>query len=331
MVFKIKAQKYDFDSIPYFRNFISRFSEASRPHYITKIFYFKQWLEDKKNINDLLKVQYEDVEEFFRTDINKRKIKITTKEYWRKIINSYYEFVRKIYKKKLRQDFINPVPDLDLYAFDTELDVTINDLFDSQKLLDYEDANRILSHYYYYDFQMFIITGLLLYTGARITEIMSLLEENINLEHCLIFNLIKRTKYKSKYGVYFFPQFFLKYIKIYLEEKNEIYLGNIYLFPSKKNGGKPYFSVRHVQSKLKKVSELLNITSNISPHKFRKLINEERRKKGVAPLERTILLNHTPQSIEARNYLPSLKQIQELKKIYNRTFPFPPFRLGNRC
>lgn len=328
MVFKMNTEDKDMDSIPYFRNFMSRFSEASKKQYITKISYYKSWLENNKQITDLLKARYEDVEEFFRTDINKRNVKITTKEYWRIIINSYYEFVGKIYKKKLRKDFINPVPDHDLYAFDTERDVTINDLLDAGKLLDHEDANRILSHFYFYDFQMFIITGLLLYTGARITEIMSLLEANLNLEHCLIFNLIKRTKYKSKYGVYFFPQFFLKYIKIYLEEKNEISPGNKHVFPSKsKKGEKSYLSVRNVQSKLKKASRLLDITSNVSPHKFRKLINEERRKKGVAPLERTILLNHAPQSVEARNYLPSLKQIQELKKIYIRTFPFPKFKL----
>jgi len=79
-------------------------------------------------------------------------------------------------------------------------------------------------------------------------------------------------------------------------------------------------SVRYIQNQLDKVAELKNITTKHSPHNFRKLINEEREKKGVAPIDRTILLNHTPQSIEARNYLPSLKQIQDLKKIYDKTF-----------
>jgi integrase len=173
---------------------------------------------------------------------------------------------------------------------------------------------------------MFIITGLLLYTGARITEIMSLLEENINLEHHLIFNLIKRTKYKSKYGVYFFPEFFIKHIKLYLDEKKVIHPDKPYMFPGKKEREKQYLSVRYVQQGLDKASEILQITAKHSPHKFRKLINEERRKKGVAPLDRTILLNHTPRSIEARYYLPSLKQIQDLKLIYDKTFPFSVFK-----
>jgi len=323
--------------IPYFERFLKRFSERNRPLIRNKVIFFSKVLYIKFKIRNILKADYDQIE-FFLDYINNRPIirnnKITdktialvTKEKWRSVINSYFSFIEKLSKKKGGFKFTNRTPDSDLYLFDREkrflVDITSN------RKINYEEATRILSYYYFRgdfkDIQTFIIVSLLLYTGARIHELMTLLIENMSLDGRFVFNLIKRTTKVDKYGIYFFPEFFVKDLKIYMELKKREYPDNPFLFPAPRHPG-AFLSDKAVRSRLHDTCKFLNITSEHTPHKFRALLNDARKKKGAAPIDRSALLMHKLPSVEAEHYLKSLKEVIELREIYDITFPFKIFK-----
>jgi len=323
--------------IPYLERFLNRFSEKNRPLIRNKVIFFSKVLSTKFKIKNVLNADYDHIEFFFdyinnrpvirNHKITDRTITLATKEKWRSVINSYFSFIEKLAKKKRDFTFTNRTPDSDLYLFDREKQFLVNII--SNRMINYDEAAKILSYYYFRgtfsDIQTFNITSLLLYTGARINELMSLLIENISLEGRFVFNLIKRTTKVDKYGIYFFPEFFLKDLKIYLELKKREHPDNPYLFPSTKTPG-TFLSDKAVRARLHKTCKFLNITSQHTPHKFRALLNNARKKKGAAPIDRSALLMHKLPSVEAEHYLKSLKEIQELRDIYDKTFPFKKFK-----
>jgi integrase len=307
--------------IPYYSQFISRYSSNYQRDTRNRLLYFAIWLENYKKAGSILDASYEDIHYFFDSDINPRKISLMAKEKWRLPLNSYYTFISKIYKIQKQKMFYNPVPDSDLYTF-TSKKKTAADIILKKELLTYDISKRILDRYYRHNFQMFIVVSLLLYSGARISEIMSLIDENIDLNYRFFYNEIKGAAKKKKFGVYFFPAFFTKYLETYFLEKEYFYPKDKYLFPSKVYKGK-FMRPGAVRAELHKVCEFLKITVPHTPHKFRHLLNRERRKKGVDSLDRTILLNQTPKSTEAKHYNEDLQMILELREIYDKSFPFP--------
>ena len=309
--------------IPYLSQFLKRFSNNYQRTTKNKLLYFVIWLYKTKKIDSILDTEYDDIEQFFEEDIDKRKISLISKEKWRLPLNSYYEFISKIFKRKKGKIFFNPVPDPDLYVFSSKRK-TAADLILKKDLLTYEISKNILDYCYKNDFQMFIIVSLLLYSGARISEIMSLNDEDFIMEHRFLFNEIKGAAKKPKFGVYFFPRFFVKYLKIYLIEKEMLYPEDIFLFPSKVYRSK-FMRTGTVREHIHKICEILKITVPHNPHKFRHLLNRERRKKGVGKMDRTLLLNHTPRDTEAKHYNEDLEAILELREIYDNTFPFPRY------
>ncbi len=323
--------------IPHFERFLKRFSEKNRPLIRNKIIFYSKVLYIKFKISNILDADYDQIE-FFLDYINNRPIvrdnKITektialvTKEKWRTVINSYYAFIEKLANKKGSFTFTNRTPDSDLYLFDREAKFLVD--ISSNRKINYEEANRILSYYYFRgdfkDIQTFIIVSLLLYSGARINELMTLLVENISLDGRFVFNLIKRTTKVDKYGIYFFPEFFVKDLKIYIELKKREYPNNPFLFPAPRHSG-TFLSDKAVRDRLHITCKLLKISAYHTPHKFRALLNDARKKKGAAPIDRSALLMHKLPSVEAEHYLKSLKEVIELREIYDITFPFKIFK-----
>jgi len=334
---KIKYGPKEGKEIPYLERFLKRFSERNRPLIRNKIIFFSKVLNTKFKIKNILDADYDHIEFFFdyinnrpiirNNKMTDKTISLATKEKWRSVVNSYFSYIEKLANKKRDFEFRNRTPDSDLYLFDREkrflVDITSN------RKINYKEATRIQSYFYFrgdfIDIQMFNIVSLLLYTGARIHELMTLLIENISLDGRFVFNLIKRTMKVDKYGIYFYPEFFVKDLKIYLELKKRHYPNSPYLFPTPRNP-KTFLSDKAVRDRLHKACEFLNITSDHTPHKFRALLNDSRKKKGAAPIDRSALLMHKLPSVEAEHYLKSLKEVIELREIYDATFPFKEFK-----
>jgi len=300
---------------------MKRYSKSTFTKNRNKLIYFAKYIETHFN-KGILNADKKEVLHFLENDIDKRKIVRVTKEKWRYFINSYYNYIEKL-KKLDKEIFFNPVPGPDFFQF-YEKEITIEDLEKEEEMLTYETTERILKHYYYTNFMIFVIVCLLLYTGARISEIISIKLSNINLQERFIFVKIKSKKYLNQFGFYFFPKFFVRHLEIWIGQLELIYPDTIFLFPSSRSNFR-HLTGKTVRHNLRDIKKLLNLEEHCNPHAFRNLLNEKREAMGVSKLKRTILLNQKPQGVNEKNYLKSYKTRKKLLGFYDESFPFPEF------
>jgi len=357
--------------IPYFENFIARYSKSFYHHVRNKLITYVLYLEEHYQCtNDkcgftfilynkkesscpncgsedthlielgktIIEADIDDVLDFFKNFINKKRaprtgrpIKKETKHKWRNVLNIYYEYVKEIKEKKENKDkavktiFINPVPSHRLYDFDDRQD-TIDELEQEADLMTYPIVERILNYLYFTRKRLFIITSLLLYTGARISEICRIKLKNIDTDDNYFYVRVKGKKTLKRMGVYFFPKFFIVYLNAWIKSLQLEYPpSNIYLFPS------PYSKGNHISPKtprmhLRDLKNTLGLQCKINPHAFRDFINTERFDKDMNKKYRELLLNQTPKDVNVKNYLKKYKKRKELQEKYNKTFPFPEFK-----
>ncbi len=223
-----------------------------------------------------------------------------------------------------KEELLNPVPGRELYKFDKEK-ITLDDIKKRKKKIAYNHALKLLNYFYFEQFEMYIITGLLAWSGPRVEETVSITIQNIDFENRFIFNILKTTTQEDTYGIYFFPEFFVSDLKLYISQKDLMYPGDEYLFPSPVIQGE-YISQKTVRRKIHEACDLLKIDVKITPHRFRGLLIKNRKKKGVDPEDRKILLNHGLDSTQAKSYILDYEDFYELKEISVSSFPYPEFQ-----
>jgi len=318
-----KKYPLEFDEkIPYFKDFIHRYSKEYYRQVRNKLINYILFLETKNK--SILEADIEDVLDFFKNDINLKKVKRDTKLKWRNVLNAYYEYVKEIKEKMEKIPFINPVPSLNIYPFD-EKPEKIEDLEKEADLMTYPIVKKVLNYLYFTQKRLFIIMSLLLYTGARIKEICRIRLSHLDIEECFFYVRLKSRKYIKRTGIYHFPRFFTKYLFEWIELIKIEYPTTKYLFPS------PYLQDAHLSTKtprrhLSILKNTLGLTCKLNPHAFRDFINTERFDRNMNKKYRMLLLNQTPKNVNVKNYLKKYKKRKELQKVYEKTFPFPEFK-----
>ncbi len=311
--------------IPYFDDFMRRYSRSAYYNQRNRLIEFALYLETFFN-KKITEATYEEILHFFKNDINERNIIREAKQKWRDVINSYYKYYGEIYEKTKGKPFINPVPSKNLFDF-SEKPMTIDDLEKEEELLDYETVEKILNYMYFTRRRLFIITSILLYTGARISETCSIELTNIDLEERFFFTKIKSRIYENKYGIYFLPKFFIPFLSEWIETIKIEYPNTRYLFPSPfPSQSYGHISTNTIRENLRKVKNELGLKCRMNPHAFRDFVNTARFDKGLKTEYRCLLLNQTPKNVNVQYYLKKYKKRKELQKIYDQTLPFPPFK-----
>ncbi|MFX1478313.1 MAG: tyrosine-type recombinase/integrase [Promethearchaeota archaeon] len=353
-----KYTKADEKVIPYLDAFLRNYSDRMKPMIRNKVIYFHKWCKlrfIREGLEDILTFEHAHTLKFLERDINKRKIrngpkkgepiKLVTKEKWRIAIKKYYDFIIKIYKIE-GKIFINPVPDSDIYHFDkpkTDLAKIKRDSF--KRKPNYNHALKLLNYAYYEDFELYIALGFLIWSCPRIEELVSIEVANIEIpekkKEChfeieynskihivrqlrFILTELKRTKKEDKSGVYCYPKFFITHLELYLAQKELIYPGDPYLFPSPLIKGQPV-NQKYFRDRLRDARHYLNIDLKITPHMFRKLTNTYRKRMGVDPDDRALLLNHEIDRVESTSYNLDFEEFARIQVIYNNSFPYPDF------
>jgi len=330
------SKEFDKD-IPRLHQYLkSKYSEKNQKYVRNRLIHFNEWMKGEFEVPNLLTVTLPMVETFFNDVIDIRSIKIVTKNKWRTQLEGYYKYVKTLKEKmsdkvfhdifKIRkEDFFNPIPGILIYRFSKET-VTLAEIKEkSTKLINYDIAITLLNYFYYNWFEMFVIVGLCSWTGARIAEIVSIKINDLDLQNHFFFNILKRTTKEDTYGVYFFPPWFIKYLQIQIEQKNLIYPDEPFLFPSTRII-EQHISQHRVRQRIHEACKLLNIEATVTPHKFRALLNTHRKRMGVEPEDRSILLNHGLNSTQAKHYILDYHDFNELKKIFDNNFPYPEFK-----
>jgi integrase len=292
---------------------VKKRSEGSYSNHKANLNEFFNYIEDKP----IQKITMFDIRDYFINELDGQKIKISTKNTKRFMLKSFFDFVEKML---LNEDILypNPVPSTKIFQF-TKLNNDILRRSQTElKILTPEQLKTILDHAFHnYSLRDFLLIGFAVCTGARISEIRTMLVNDIYLDECFFetgfaINARKSTLRKGEGLLFFFPEPFAIYLERYLEENHE---GSKWLFPGYK--GKPitHETTYHIY---KNMSKELDI--RFSWHYFRRTLITERRKMGCPEWVSEGLMNHTASTVERESYI-KLK-ISEKKSYYDQYFPY---------
>lgn len=274
---------------------------------------------------DLEKITMIDIKNYFDNDIavriNKRNnnpIGIDSKKAYRAYLSSFFDYVIGRFLQT-NIEYRNPVPNKRIYKFDLhESDIrkqsNINDeIFTEQELLEVLNASKKKN------LRDFILFSLLIIDGARISEILTIKIENINLkeryyETGFEKNARKSTRFSNKSLLFFFPEKFRPYLEQYIK-----YIGknNIWLFSGKieymYSGGLRDYVIRNYSKKYQLF------------HKYRKTLISNRLIKMDCPLWISEgLTNHQiSYSTQIKHYAKF--SIEQKRDLYDKYFPYYSF------
>lgn len=298
---------------------MDRYSPSNWMQQRNRIITFAIYLRDKRN-KTIENADVDDLIAFFKI-INSRDLKRSTKKKWRNFLNAYYDFLKEIKEKINKVAFINPVPSRNLFDFD-EKEIDLQDLEKEEDLMTYPDVKRVLNYLYFIDFRCFIIVSLLLYSGARISEICRIELKNLDLEERYFMTKIKSKKNLNRYGAYFFPKFFVKFLKEWINSLQEEFLDPVFLFQQEDY----YIHPKTPRKRLRTAKASIGLKCKMNPHAFRDYLNTLRFEQSIDEKYRFLLLNQTPENVNVKHYLKKYKKRKELLEIYDKTFPFPEFK-----
>lgn len=167
---------------------------------------------------------------------NNKPISIDSKNAYRSYLKSFFDYlIGRFLEENI--ELRNPVPNRQIYKFtqlesDIKKQSTINDeVFTDQELLEILKLSKKKS------LRDFVLYSLLIIDGARISEILTIKIENINLkeryyETGFVKDARKSSKHSNKSLIFFFPEKFRPYLVQYI---NYIGKENIWLFPGRTN------------------------------------------------------------------------------------------------
>lgn len=315
--------KYPYDirnRIPYYELFMSRYSDSNYGQKRNILIEFTRFIENTRN-KTISDTNVNDVLAYFKTQIEPREIKRITKKKYRSVLNSYFSLFKEMKEKKTGKTVINPVPSHHIYDF-SEKAITFDELEREDDILDdYMIVDKILNYLYFTRKRLFIIVSILLYTGARINEVCRIELTHIDFKERFFYVKVKSKKALNRWSIYFFPKFFIPYLREWIDELRLEFPRAKYLFQK----GSRYLSTNTPRKHLRTLKNELGLTCKINPHAFRDFINTERFDRDLNKKYRKLLLSQTPKDVNIKSYLKKYKKRMKLQEIYDKTFPFPEF------
>lgn len=162
----------------------------------------------------------------------------------------------------------------------------------------------------FYGYRDYVITKLLLTTGARVGETLSLVSSDINFDsNTILFRDTKNKKEKISYMNNKMAYELKKWIRF-----KDRYMNVDYLFPTQR---KNPMTVQNYESNLRKVGELANI-DNIYPHRLRYTFATEFLKNGGSIYVLSRLLDHS--SIQVTEIYLNMDR-EDIRKEYMKHNP----------
>ncbi len=293
-------------------NEVKKRSNDSYRNHKSVLNYFFQEID--KKIPDITMI---DVRNYFDDYLDKRDIKLDSKETYRSVLMSFFYYVQALLLNQ-KIEFRNPVPIKRVYQF-TQKDTDIKKQSEKEdEILSKEQLEMILD-YCKKNLRRrdFILFGLIACTGARISEIRTIKTKDVDLEERyfetgFIKGARKSTYRQNKALLFFFTEKFMIYLKNYIltlkDKKN-------WLFTSNKKG---YLSNTQCYFIKKKIIKKLGFEFTF--HSFRRAIITYYTKNNISSEVREMLMNHKSSSIEGEHYLKL--SIEEKRDLYDKFFPY---------
>ena len=305
--------------IPYLDLFLDTYSESSKNPVFLQLIPFAIYCKEKYN-KLILDVNAIEILSYFKDVIDKKEVQKDTKQRIRFFIKAYYNYVVE-YKEQMEQEtFKNPVPSSKIWSFSGN-QTSLKELRFEKPVLKMEDVKNIIKHLFYTKpTHIFIALCLIIFTGARVSEICQIELKDINLETRWYITAVKSKRNEKRDGIYFYPEFFLPYLRRYIETIKIEHSDPKFLFPSRSISG--YITPRTIQRYMGVVKQELGIKAKINPHAFRDFINTERKIRGCDKDFLTFLLNQTVKDVNTAHYLKRYENRMELRKVYDMFNPF---------
>lgn len=302
--------------IPKKEEFLNRYSKKTKRTYRTRLVRFVTYLESI-GITDITFVQKYQIEQWARTIVEPMKVRRDTKERHWSLIRQYFDFLAEL----------NYLPHLKLsvrWEFQDHIKKEIV-LRNAKLIPEIFDFVKVIRHAKLVNPRMYIYLVLMAYNGARDSEVRSIrlaniidANENIRTEHGI--QPVKFTFFTSGFEeehmkkgqvFYFIPASLRHSLEWTLYIKQLHYLQKpTFLFQIGQE--EKFLSQKSTNRNLKKYAEKCGLGDlRWSTHMFRDVINEERMQMNCDPALRAILLNQSPEGVNAKRYLKKCQQIQQ--------------------
>lgn len=252
----------------------------------------------------LSEIKTKDIKEYFKY-LDSLYIKFVSKETYRSRLKAFFEYV----EDRLDEEGIeirNPIPSKRVFSFSkSELDFKE----DETVPFSMEELKEILELSKKGKFRDFIIFGLLISCGMRVSECLSIRIENIDIEERTIkTGMVKNARKSNKLLTFFIPKNFAKYLEHYIIIENRT---SGFLFQGKTSHlGYTGFYTRTMRNYLQKYCEF---------HRFRKTLITNRIKMGCELWKSEGLTNHKVSDSTQRKYYIKLtdSEKRDLYDLYN--------------
>jgi integrase len=313
------------DLVPYVDDVLETLSKTSQQKYFNQIVDVALFLRERYD-KGLLEAQGTELKRYFKEEIDSRSIKKSTKKMYRYYVSGYYSEVQRL-KKDLENDhdFVNPVPSNKTLAF-SGIDRPLK-LNRTKEVLTVDHAKQILEHIFFTrnTEQVFYASALIVFSGARVSEVCEIKLNKLNIEDRWFINRVKSQKQDKREGIYFFPSFFQGPLYDYVDYITNTHNNAKYLFESPYNNGPTinrHISKKTVQNAFTAAKKTLGIKVQVSPHPFRNLLNTKRYEAGIRKEDLKFLLNHKQNETYAANYLKNRQNRVFLRDLYDKSCPY---------
>jgi len=270
-----------------------------------------------ENINML------DVKNYFSDVLDKKNIKLKTKEMRRSHLKSFFYYVQALMLDR-GVEYQNPIPNKLVYQFTKKPGDIKKQSQIKEKIISSENLESILKYAKKnLRKKYFILFALLICTGARHSEIRSIRLSNIHMKERYFETGFekdaRKSTLKSEEGLlFFFPRQFSIYLNNYIlslkgEEK--------WLFPAVKSEGKYAFlnesALYHAKKKIER-----GLGFHFKMHRFRHTLVNNRLIKMQCPLWLSEgLTNHkVSESTQVKHY--ASLTIKQKRALYDKYFPY---------
>lgn len=266
----------------------------------------------QKNPED---VKRSDVKDYLKNIVDNWNVKLKTKSLHYALLSSFYSWLT----EELNEDeivFINPVPKKYVRNFTTNPNDFEDEDDANKKVLSKEQIEQILD-YTRNNRKMrdFILVGLQICTGARVSEIRTIRISNVNLKERsfktgIEINARKSSKHGLKKLKFIFPKKFKIYLEYYLNtlDPNQKYLFSTYNQNKCLNNDLVYYIYNQIREK---------IGFYFTSHFFRHSIITYLEENGCPVNISNRLLNHKISGTQERVY----KHFDRVKD-YDKYFPY---------
>jgi len=258
-------------------------------------------------------IKYKDLKDYLRSLENKKEMRVSSKNTHRAYLRFFFKFVKYALKEE-EIEYSNPVPPKRFFTFSLH-EIDLKTKSEDKLIFKEDDLKVLLNLSMKRKFRDFIIFGILIFTGMRISECLTIKIENIDIDKRMIITGFVKNARKTHARTGKPLRFFISTkLMMYLEHYIALLGTELgYLFPGREKGS--HYAIQSWRGQVKKYYSKFR-----KLHSFRRTLIT-RRLSMKCPLYVSLgLINHHSGIVQVENYWKL--SINEKLALYDEYNPF---------